>query len=149
MTTIAATKDEIACDLQFTNGSMKFKGATKIYRFKAHKDTYPHSDFMIGFAGTASQVAHAAAFFADPDGHKKTPTLRGLYGLVLTEQKKLYTFDDLKAWLVVDQPYYSIGSGSSFALGALRAGASPKEAVQAAMKDDIFTGYGVKVYNFS
>jgi len=103
---------------------------------------------MIGFAGTASQIAHAAAFFSNPDGHKNAPRLRGLQGLVLTEKGRMFVFDDPSAWLAVYQKYYAIGSGSPFALGALAQGASAKEAVQAAIKSDPFTGFGVKSYSF-
>jgi hypothetical protein len=104
---------------------------------------------MIGFSGSASQIAYAAAFFSNPDGHKNAPRLRGLWGLVLTEKGRLFVFDDLTSWLAVDQPFYAIGSGSPFALGALSQGASPKEAVLAATKHDPFTGMGVKEYSFS
>jgi 20S proteasome alpha/beta subunit len=61
----------------------------------------------------------------------------------------MFVFDDPSAWLVVDQPYYAIGSGSPFALGALAQGASAKEAVEAAAKSDPFTGMGVKSYNWN
>jgi ATP-dependent protease HslVU (ClpYQ) peptidase subunit len=149
LTTIAATKTEIACDQQFTHPNGIFKGKTKIYEFKAHPDTYPDADFMIGFCGTASDMAKAAAFFANPEGHSKVPRIRGLMGLVLTRQNKLFTFDSIDAWLSIDQPFYAIGSGGSFALGALSQGASPKEAVKVAMKHDPFTGVGVKTYSFS
>lgn len=41
----------------------------------------------------------------------------------------------------------SIGSGSSYALGALRAGASPKEAVRIAAEFDVYTGAKVVEYS--
>ena len=49
----------------------------------------------------------------------------------------------------MDEPTYAIGSGMHYALGALKTGATPKEAVVAASKLDPMTGLGVKVMEFT
>lgn len=139
----------MAGDLCYTqNGMVQWKGKTKIYKFNAHPDTYPHSDFMVGFAGTANDIITAVEFFSMPDNFKKVPNIKGLTGLVLTAQEDIFMFNDLGRWLGVNEPYASIGSGSPFALGAMAAGATPKEAVKAATARDPFTGLGIKVLKF-
>lgn len=40
---------------------------------------------------------------------------------------------------------YAIGSGSPFAMGALKAGASPRKAVEIAATSDLYSGHAVKV----
>lgn len=149
MTTIAASKIEktIAGDLQFTEGTQKWKGKTKIYKFKAHELTYPHCDFLAGFCGKASALVAVAEFFSRPED-TKPPKVSGLSGLVLTENGDIFVFDDYKCWIAVGQDYASIGSGSSVALGALASGASVKEAIRAASKYDTYTGMGVKELKF-
>ncbi len=139
----------MACDLQFTqNNAVKWKGKTKIYKFKAHPDTYPHADFMIGFAGSADDIITAVEFFSNPDNHKKVPKIAGLTGMVLTAQKDIYMFSSLGRWLLVNEPYASIGTGSPFALGAMAAGATPKEAVKAAIGKDPYSGLGIKTLSW-
>jgi ATP-dependent protease HslVU (ClpYQ) peptidase subunit len=137
----------MACDLQFTEGTSKWKGKTKVYRFKANALTYPHCDFIMGFAGTASDIIAVAEFFSMPET-TKPPKTKGLKGLVLTEQGDIFAWDDWDRWIAVDQPYAAIGSGQPVALGAMAAGLTPKEAVKAAMKHDAYTGFGVKVFHF-
>lgn len=45
---------------------------------------------------------------------------------------------------VYDAPYYAIGSGTDYALGAMAFGATARQAVAAAMKHDHMTGSGVQ-----
>jgi len=45
---------------------------------------------------------------------------------------------------VFDAPYYAIGSGGDYALGAMAFGATARQAVAAAMKHDHMTGSGVQ-----
>lgn len=40
----------------------------------------------------------------------------------------------------MDAPYFAIGSGSPYALGAMANGATAKQAVEAAIKHDLFSG---------
>lgn len=132
-------------DRQFTNHNSgnKFKGTTKVYSFRAHEDGYPE-DFIVGFAGAASDIVTVVSYFTSPEKFKSPPRVRGLSGLVLTASQNIFMFDDYQKWLAVDQPFYAIGSGSAYALGAMANGASPKEAVKAAMQHDSYTGMGIK-----
>lgn len=145
MTTLVCNKEELQGDLQFTGGNNKFKGKTKVYQFKAHPDTYP-CDFIVGFCGIAAEIVPAVSYFSDPDSYKKPPRAK-ISGLVLTAQKKIFIFeDDYTKWLIVDQPFYAMGSGAPYALAAMEVGATPKEAIKVAMKHDPLTGMGIRGY---
>ena len=144
MTTIAVNKDSLYGDLQYTNGSYKFKGNGKVFKFKAHP-LICESDYIAGFAGSANDLIDVKHFFEDPES--KPPRARELYGLVLTMEGKMYRFDNYKRWFELNEPYSAIGSGRDFAMGAMALGASPKEAIKIASKHDVFTGMGVKGYS--
>lgn len=150
MTTIACNKESMAGDLQFTNikDFSKWKGKTKVFKFKAHELHYPHADFIVGFAGTAADIIEVADYFDFPERWDKLPRVRGLAGLVLTADKKIFCFDDYAKWLKVEADYHAIGSGGPIALGVLANNGSPKEAIRAAMRHDSFTGFGVKELKF-
>ena len=138
----------MACDLQITvMGQQKMKCKTKVFKIE-HNELYFTEPFLVGFAGDANEMMDVVDFFTHPDIYPKPPRLRNTTGLVLTESKKIYTFSQVGTWILLDSPYASIGSGSSFALGALSVGASPRDAVKAASKIDPFTGMGIKSFNF-
>lgn len=151
MTTIACNKEEIACDLQFTdvNTGQKWKGKGKVFYFEPSVLHYPHSSFYVGFAGTAKDMITVADYFSMPEEYEELPKLEGnLLGMVLTAKKEIFVFDDYRSWLPVDAKFHAIGSGAQTAVGALECGKTPKQAIQTAMKHDSYTGYGVKSFRF-
>lgn len=149
MTTIVCNKEEMVCDLQMTiAGSMKVKCKTKIYKFEPHELHFDIEPFMVGFCGAASEIVDVIDFYNRPELYKDMPRTRNLSGLVLTQSGKIFSFDRPQAWLAVEEKFAAMGSGAPSALGALHAGATPKEAVLAAMKVDPFTGMGTKVLKF-
>ena len=142
MTTIAVSRTQIAGDRQANhNGGLKFKIKSKIYSF-SNSDFYKYS-FHIGLAGNVDTFPEVIAFFLDPSNVEKTPKLKGGEGIILSEDGKIWTFADPSKWLYIDQPYYAIGTGMNFAMGAMSAGATPYEAVKYAEKLDPQTGMGV------
>ena len=146
ITTIAVTKFEIGSDLQYTENTRKWKGRPKVFHFKANPNSYPHSDFYVGFAGRASDIIDVAEFFSRPDEIKPPRPSNNLRGAVLTAEGSIFTFEDYRKWIAIDSPYYAIGSGAEFALGALAMGASVKEAIKVASNNDSHTGMGYKIY---
>lgn len=144
MTTIAATKSSIACDLQVTSGDMKFKCKDKIYSFDGHPATYP-TPYMVGYAGALENCMAILDWLADPT-EKPPRGSKYCSFLALTHDGKLFLFQNPTKWIEIDEPYASIGSGSPIALGALASGKTPKEAVLIASKVDINSGLGVKSY---
>ena len=139
----------MACDFQFTlSGTAKTKGKTKIYKFDPHELHFDIEPFIVGFAGAASEIVDIIDFYTRPELYEKMPRTKGLSGLVLTQSGKIFQFDSPSKWLAVEGNFAAIGSGMMTALGALHHGATPKEAVQAAMKVDPFTGMGTKTLKF-
>lgn len=126
---------------------MKTKGKTKIYLVEPHELHYSEQ-FIIGFAGGASDFLEVIDYFEYPDSYKKCPTPRTVQGLVVTASGKIFQFDNPSKWIVVASKVAAIGSGAPAAYGALHSGASPLEAIKAACKVDPFSGMGTKLIRF-
>jgi hypothetical protein len=145
LTTIAANKDSIACDLQATHsGGYKFKLATKIGEFYQPL-MYP-TKFWVGFSGNVDAIPDIMDFYTNMHEYKKAPKIGGSECLVLTADKKLFTFVNPSKWLELKEKNYAVGSGAMFAMGAMEAGKTPLEAVKIASKKDPMTGMGFKNY---
>lgn len=148
MTTIACNATEMACDLQGTlQGVQTLKLHTKIWKFPPNA-IYGDGEFIVGMAGSADEMIEMVDFLANPEGWKNPPRIRHTSGLVVTAKKQIFYFANPVKWIAVKEKHYAIGSGGPVALGALHAGASPKEAILAATKVDPMTGMGVKVLKF-
>lgn len=145
MTTIAVSRTEIACDQQATHSSgYKLKVQTKVHWFH-NPQIYP-KPFFLGFAGSLEDAHSIIEWFANPIG--KPPKTRYNEYIILTEDKKIFTFANPLSWVEIVEPFYSIGTGAAYALGALHAGKTPKEAVNIAIKCDPSTGMGTKSFSF-
>ena len=145
MTTIAASKVEIACDQQASHASgLKLKVETKIHEI-FNPLIYP-KPFYIGYAGDLESCHSVLEWFHSPT--EKPPRTRNAECVILTKDKKIFTFANPSKWIEVKEPFYAIGSGSQYALGAMYAGKTPKESVIISSKLDTGTGMGVRVFNF-
>jgi hypothetical protein len=146
MTTIACNKNSIACDLQISwDSGYKFRTTTKVFGIDA-TDLIPEP-FYVGYAGQLDLAYEVIEWLRNPDTVKRPK--RSCQMLILTERGKIITFaknPNPATWITVNEPFFSIGSGSNFAQASMLAGLSPKEAVLAASKLDINTGMGVKEY---
>lgn len=142
MTTIATNRTQIAADRQVThNGGLQFKVKSKLNSYE--NPIFYKYKFHVGLTGDTSEFSQVLDFFLDPTGYKKAPAMKKGEGLILTEDGKIWTFSNPTDWMLVDQPYYAVGSGMNFAMGALAQGASPYEAIKVASKLDPLTGMGV------
>lgn len=149
LTTIVATRTEIACDLQVTyNGRQPLKVDTKIEKFDGPivSNLWGAEEAYMGYCGAVNDWGNILAWFRDPS--IKFPKLKNTELLVVTNRKQIWHSDNFNNWTVFKEPYAAIGSGSQFAIGALSAGLSPKEAIKVATKNDIYTGMGCKTYSF-
>ena len=148
MTTIAANKTTIACDLQFTYGSAKFKGKTKIFAFPKEKAlaALQTTRALVGVAGKADQIADLVYWLHDGEPSSEPPKIKHLELLALTEKGELWWGKGLRSWIRLDEPFWAIGSGMDFALGAMKQGATPLEAVKIAASKDINTGLGFQEF---
>lgn len=149
MTTVAVDKTSMACDLQFTHSSgLKFKGFTKckVVPKLISTSMFGAEKVIVGACGDADKMGYAWAWLEDPVGFGKLPKLKEVEFVALTSDGDILTSSNLKNWIKVDEPFYAIGSGSHFAIGAMAAGKCPADAVKTAMKHDPATGMGVKTY---
>lgn len=148
MTTVAANKTSIACDLQFTKGNLKLKGVTKVLEINGDicKEMFNCSEALMGFSGNADIWGEVVSWFYDPE--EKPPKCRGIEFLLLTNTKKLYHGTNLRNWMLLPEKHFAIGSGCDFAMAAMTAGKTPLEAVKIAGKHDANTGLGYKEYSF-
>ena len=148
MTTIIATKDKILSDGKVTWGgrvdSLKFKKVRNI------------GNYLVGGAGRATSVLK----FFDWWEHKVSveqanafdPNLRisvlpdeldeDFNAIVITPEGEMFHYEgnDITRAMKIDEEYYSIGSGSGYALAALKAGASPEKALDVAKEMDCYSG---------
>lgn len=142
MTTIACNKFQIAADRQATHtGGLKFRLKSKLFSFDCPL-IYP-VPFHVGLCGNIDEFSIVYEFFSDPMSVKKAPKLKAGTGLILTDDGKIWTFCSANNWIAVDQPFYAVGSGMNFAMGAMAAGASPYEAIKQTCKHDPNSGMGV------
>jgi ATP-dependent protease HslVU (ClpYQ) peptidase subunit len=97
---------------------------------------------LLGFAGNGHDGALLAAFLSDETA--KPPKLDECAALRLFPDGSLHYISEPGRHIAVDPPC-AIGSGMQFALGAMEAGSSPKEAVEIACRRDPFSGGKIAV----
>lgn len=99
--------------------------------------------FYVGFCGNVDDFPVIMSYLSDPSSFKKPPKAGNVECLVLTDDKKLFTFTNPSQWLVLDNnKFYAIGSGMQYATAAMDCGKTPLEAVKVASKFDRNTGMG-------
>ena len=132
MTTIAWDGQTLAADRQCSYHCMP---KTKIFRLS--------DGSLIGFSGNAATGLEVRDWLNGGgekpifDSENNTDYLRIIQDGSIT---KCY---NLRAPLPVLLPYFAIGSGSDYALGALAAGATSEQAVEIATRFDENTGGGI------
>ena len=149
MTTIAVDKKSMSCDLQFTHSSgLKFKGFTKckVVPKLVSTSLFGAEKVIVGACGNADSMGIAWSWLENPMEFDKMPKIKGVEFIALTSDGDIITSANLQSWIKVDEPFYSIGSGSHFAIGAMASGKTTSEAIRVAMKHDPATGMGVKTY---
>lgn len=152
MTTIAIKDNKVASDSQMTSGytisSLEVEKVVDI------------NGCIVSGAGSFAQIVkfrqwfmeHSDALIAqqdNPNVHIPLPEdLQGgdFLGLVLYPDGELYLYEGrTDVAYEVEQPF-SIGSGSDFAIAAMKSGSSAEEAVKIATELDVFSGGEVKVF---
>lgn len=127
----------------------------------SHKKLHCISPFWLAGSGETHQIrhvidwvtAHTQAAWLDPDQFPAwsmyhhdhcTPTAL----LVDSKTRRLWRLN-CDRWQVVTQPFYAIGSGADFAMGAMAAGKCAKEAVAIAAKLDAWSGGEIDAVEFA
>jgi hypothetical protein len=134
MTTIIATLEVLASDRRVTGGPM-FK-ATKIARIKGS---------LYGGAGNLEQIMKMFEWFKNPD-MKPDWKFQPEFEILELNEGGLFVWGSEMIAVPVGMPYYAIGSGAPYALGALECGAPPSDAIRVAHKFDPYTGREIQVH---
>lgn len=145
MTTIVTDGKQIACDSQGSLGDQRLAGEfIKVVRDESS---------LFCFSGTFCLFAPLVNWYKAGFPEDAVPKSDAEY------HHRLWVFDPNQAtpltFVNVHKAPYPIplytpaamGSGSEYALGALLAGATPKEAVHIASKLDVYTGGRIKLYD--
>lgn len=133
----------MASDHQYTHaGGLRFKGAAKMMVLKQEvaEAFFGAKKAIVGYAGNSGDIGTVFTWLSNPVD--KAPKVRNTELIVLTSNKEIYTNYNLNGWTFVDKPFYAIGSGSQFALGALASGKKASAAVEVANEMDSGSGFG-------
>jgi 20S proteasome alpha/beta subunit len=99
------------------------------------------SDGWIGGAGNYAQIRIAIDYLNNADKYNGPPSVQDFTLLrAYSETGKLSLYINSFVETPLKEEYFSIGSGSDYAMGAMDAGAQAKEALQIASKRDAATG---------
>lgn len=131
MTVIAYDKKTLVADKQATLGNMKF-AVTKISKI---------GDWAVGFAGTASDGLKFVEWFkginskakVKPDYPFDSESDADFQVLCInTKTKEVWYYDDTSqgTHIKVEQDYFAIGSGATFAITSMFLNKTAKEAVE-------------------
>jgi len=143
MTTIAWDGKTLAADRQFNHSG------TPIAKTKIHT-CISNVDMRIKIFGCAGDSFDAMALKEYWKGERNlAPAITDLEIMVIDNTKKIYIVTEKMIFHEVeDKPFYAIGSGADYAIGAMAMGATAKEAVEIASKFDIHTGMGIDELHF-
>lgn len=137
MTTVAYRDGVLAADSRITSGDMVVSDkATKVHRLR--------SGHLFGWAGTAEDAEMLKRSLQK--GHKPPPNL-DVIALLATPLDGLKVFEG-NIWVPVKDPYYAIGTGAPYAIGAMDAGADACKAATIGSKRDTSSGGKVKSVKF-
>lgn len=137
MTCIAYRHGELAADSAGSSGGTFDGGCTKIVRNKKGD-----------LAGASGEAVYHAAFIAwflrgekgaPPDAVRHGDAAGSSKGLIIRRKGTIEVYEFTGKYFV-EAKYYAIGSGRDIAFGAMHAGASARQAVEAAIAHDTSCG---------
>jgi len=142
MTTIAYSHGVLAFDELVTTGTARF---AKVKKSRAM------NGFLVGCAG---ETRMCMAFMDWLEAHlERSQTLLSMpkdmllgeddypfSALVINRDGRVFSYDGFGHPYEVEGPFFAIGSGRDYAVGAMDMGATAKEAVSVAIKWDVMTG---------
>ena|SRR5687768_13962526 len=131
MTTITFREGIMAADSRMTLGGAVIGNVVKIVR----RD----DGALCGGCGRLAWLQAFHEWFLNGEQDDLPDVDEDSMGLIARPKKPLQAFEEAGTY-EWKTPYFAMGSGRRFALGAMYAGASAQEAVKAAIKFDIYSG---------
>jgi len=141
MTTIAFKNGVLAADTALTSGVDAFAGEmTKIAMC---------DDFMGGASGNILDISKFLDWVEEGADFKNLPEFEGsINSLLISKKHEVRTVGKGGISRPIEAPFHAIGSGEEAAKGALIVGATAKEAVEAAIHIDLYSGGHADVLSF-
>lgn len=139
MTVIAWDGKTLAADRQATNSECR-REVKKIYRLKNGE--------IASFCGSEAGARELLAWYeqgADPAKYPPMQATTDWVRLVLVTGKGVVEYEQRPIPQPIIEPFFAWGSGRDYALGAMAAGASAKQAVLIASRYSVGCGMGVDV----
>ncbi|QJA43107.1 hypothetical protein [Phaeobacter phage MD18] len=145
MTTIAYRNGVMAADTLMSRGNESSEGAVKIFTTKK---------FLVGMSGAFANLAPLKGFITEREGEVDSPGDlwefwgdvpfygNGYCALIVTKSGEIWNAIDSPPVLIPSE-FDAIGSGGTYAMGAMGMGATAGDAVRIARKFDINTGGSV------
>ena len=134
MTTIAYKDGVLASDRRATSGSEPPMTVDKLYQL--------NNGAVLGFAGMLDEGFRVVDWINAGMYPDEKPKVQHSEFIYLTVDGPFYMEKFLRLLPIVD-PFFAIGSGAQYALGAMASGRSAAEAVEVASRFDPLTGNGV------
>jgi len=139
MTTIVADfrVNMMVSDSKASYGELSFK-TKKIFRCD--------NGDLVGFSGECTNALKFVRWYMDGADTSSSPEWDdGIFDALVMTKNGLFLWDKSLIGMEVDEPFFSIGSGSVYALKAMQNGMSAVEAVEATTKIDPASGMPVRV----
>ncbi len=134
MTTIAWDSKILAADKRVCWGTTPCE-TVKIFR-RADGALY-------GASGEKKNTTRFLRWCADGCNEDVKPTLDESFSGILIENGQCFQFDKDLIKYHINKPFWAIGSGTDYALGAMAAGKDAIQAVEIAITLDVHSGNGV------
>ncbi len=139
MTVIAWDGKSLAADRQATSGDCR-REVTKIRRLK--------NGDLASFSGSEAGAREMMTWYesgADPAKYPPMQATSDWVRLILVTKKGVFMYEERPVQMPLKEKFFAWGSGRDFALGAMAAGATAKQAVQITCRYSVGCGMGVDV----
>jgi len=138
MTVLAWDGKSLAADKQMTMGGTPVP-VTKIFRLNT-----PIGPEIVGFCGEAQEALTFLEWYKS-DCSTPKPVMEKGFAAYIVRGKELWKYESMLIPMRIDMPFWAAGAGADYAIGAMAAGKSAREAVEIACLFDVNCGLGVDV----
>ena len=145
MTTIAWDGTWLAADRAAWSGGQKYR-VRKVERIKAPDGRL----FLVACCGDGTFAPHLLAWMKGGQHPGQYPDSGNFtVAIVVDERRRVWRMNHQLRYSRVLERLHACGAGQDYAIGALEAGASAKQAVAIAMKRSDYAGLGVDAVRFA
>ena len=137
MTTVAYRHGIMAADTRMIQGSAIIGDFVKIVRRK--------DGVLAGAAGDAGWAQAFHRWFLDGEKGDYPMLEENSKGVIVRGRRKQVEMLEQGGWIIFKPPFFAMGSGKEFALGAMAQGATAEQAVDVAMRFDPGSGGQIMV----